>query len=61
MGVSTGGLVGPWLEMDWKEGGRGYLVEQVLNVLLYGIDKLSLVLLYRTTNLHEFHSAEGSQ
>ena len=43
-------------------GGRGeYLVVQVLNVLLYRIDELRLVLLYRTTNLHECHSAEKSQ
>ena len=32
---------------------KGYLVVQVLNVLLYRINKLSLVLLYRATNLYE--------
>ena len=47
--------------MVGKEGGSGYLVVQVLNVLLYKIDKFILVLLYRTTNLHECRSAERSQ
>ena len=34
---------------------------QVLNVLLYRINKFSPVLLYRTTNLNEYRSAERSQ
>ena len=42
--------------MDGNEG-EGYLVVQVLNVFLYRINKLGLVLLYRTTNLHEYRSA----
>jgi hypothetical protein len=42
----------------WEEGGGGYLVVQVLNILLYRIDKLRLVLLYHTTNLHKRRSAQ---
>ena len=35
--------MGQRLAMDGKEGGRGYLVVQMFNVLLYRINKLSLV------------------
>ena len=53
--------MGQWLEMDRKEGGRGYLVVQVFNVLPNRINQLSLVLLYCATNLHKCHLAERSQ
>ena len=59
--LRTGGFVGQWLEMDGKEGGRGYLVVQVFNVLLNRINQLNLVLLYHATNLHKCHLAERSQ
>ena len=36
-----------------RKGRRKYFVVQVFNVLPYKINKSSLVLLYRTTNLHE--------
>ena len=58
--VFTGSMVGNGWERGRKREEEGTLSCKY-NVLLDRVDTLSLVLLYRTTNLHECHSAERSQ